>query len=70
MPYQPTTFYHLLEKLQGSPAQKAAADKQLARFGIADSFADPGLMGKLALADPALMDFLGDKLANAVYNLP
>ena len=47
-----------------------AVNKQLVRFGIAASVDDPDLFAGLSKADPALLQFLGDRLALAIFNAP
>lgn len=48
----------------------AAIDKQLARFQIAAGRNDPQLVQKLSAADQALLNYLAQKLADAVFAAP
>lgn len=67
--YGPTTMYTLIGK-GVALGFTATIDKQLARFNIATSHSDPNLTTELANADPALLNYLAGKLADAIYNVP
>lgn len=67
--WNPTTVYNLIA-LGSTGGIGAATDKQLARFGIATGRNDPNLVRKLSDADPALLSFLADRLATALFNQP
>lgn len=67
--WNPTTVYDLIG-LGTTGGIGPAIDKQLARFQIASGRTDPQLVQKLSLADPALLAFLADRLALALFNQP
>lgn len=67
--YRPTTMLSLIQ-MGVAGGIGAAIDKQLVRFQIATGHNDPDLIPKLSAADPALLSFLGDRLALALFNQP
>lgn len=67
--YNPTTMAALIKK-GARLGLGAAIDKQLARFSVATSHNGPNLTTELAAADPALLNYLAGKLADAIYNVP
>lgn len=67
--WNPTTIYALIG-IGVSVGIGNAIDKQLNRFQIANGHNDPHLVDKLSNCDQAMLDYLAQKLADAVFAAP